>query len=89
MPYIKQEDRELYDDDINNLVCSLINVEFEAGHVVYIFYKVVVAWYNFNRKFTTINNIRGALWSTLVEFDRIFASGYEDNKRRINGDIHE
>jgi hypothetical protein len=55
--------------------------------MVYVMFRLVKFWWHCHPRFDTINAIRGALSSTLTEFDRVVAGPYEDKAIIRNGDI--
>jgi len=86
MPYIKRADRSKYDGELSVLCSSLEDNGFIDGHVTYILWTIIVRWFKFHPKYTTICSIRGALSGTMTEFNRRFADPYEDDKIKENGD---
>lgn len=84
MPYIKQEDRGYFDNDIKSLSD---NVDCE-GDLNYIFTKLI-----YNRieeqgmSYQVINNLIGVLECCKLELYRRIASPYEDIKIKENGDV--
>jgi len=88
MPYIQQETRPLYDQEIDLILNKLHDGGFPEGDVVYILYRFVTGWWTrSSRRFKDINHIRGTLHSTLHEFDRRIADPYEDQAIIKNGDV--
>ncbi len=87
MPYIYQEDRNEYKDDLDCLCNTLEQENYPAGHVTYILYMIVARWFKYNPCYNTIAAIRGCLIGTMTEFDRRFANMYEQKKINENGDV--
>lgn len=87
MPYIKQEDRKIYDDKLDDLCFLLEEQGYNEGHVTYVLYKIVARWFKDIPKYSSICRIRGVLTGTKDEFDRRIAAPYEDNKCKKNGDV--
>jgi hypothetical protein len=87
LPYIIKHNRYRYYSALVDLEQGLTESGWEAGHLVYIFYRLLVRFWKFDPRFATINTIRGILMSTLAEFDRRVAAGYEDKKMEENGDV--
>jgi hypothetical protein len=87
MPYIKQDDRKLYQPELNVLNGSLEEEGHVSGHVTYILYMIVARWFKLEPSYNTIAKIRGCLIGTLAEFDRRIAAPYEDKKIKENGDV--
>ena len=87
MPYIKQEDRELYDERLDDLCFALEEDGYDPGAVTYVMYKLVARWFEHNPKYKSIALIRGVLLGTISEFDRRIAAPYEDEKIKENGDV--
>lgn len=87
MPYIKKQERRAYYAGLVELERALEQSDWQHGHVVYIFYRIVTRWFGRRCSFATICAIRGVLSSTLTEFDRRCAADYEDLKLKENGDV--
>lgn len=91
MPYIKQEDREIYDEEIHKLVEKLTNFENKnviSGHINYVFSKIL--WNIFRKNgpsYTLGNNLMGVLACVSQEFYRKQLSNYENLKEKENGPI--
>ena len=87
MPYIMQEHRSYYDKPLEDLTFTLGQEGWNAGHVTYILYRIVLQWFKDVPSYATIANIRGCLVGTMTEFDRREAAPYEDSKIEDNGDV--
>ncbi len=87
MPYISQEDRNTYDDRLDDLCFALEEEGYQEGHVTYVLYKIVARWFKYQPGYKAIARIRGVLWGTTAEFDRRVAAPYEDEKIKENGDV--
>ena len=87
MPYITQDDRDQYDERLDDLCLALDEHGWQAGDVTYVLYMIVARWFKKVPKYTTIAAIRGCLMGTLSEMDRQFFFPYEDSKIRVNGDV--
>ena len=87
MPYIKQEDRDEYDEFLNAHIEDLEEHDYPVGDVTYSVYKIVGRWFKNKPKYQTIAEIRGMLAGVLSEFDRRLAFPYEDKKIEENGDV--
>lgn len=81
MPYITQEQRELFNDpatkpthpgELNYLITKLVDSFLVRSGVSY----------------TSINAVIGALECAKLELYRRVASPYEDNKARVNGEVY-
>lgn len=82
MPYIKPEDREALENDLDR---SPEN----AGELNYIISRL--CWYYYEQhgsRYAQINDIVGALEGAKMEFYRRVAAPYEDKKRLENGDVY-
>lgn len=103
MPYIKQEDRKLYEAEIQTLVDKLINVFSEeptliannrAGHLNYIFTKILQEFYlglskklGTKMRYSDYNEIMGMLHCCMTEYYRTVIAKYEDEKIKENGEV--
>ena len=87
MPYIKPEDRNTYDDRLDDLCFALEEEGYTEGHVTYVLYVIVARWFTHQPGYKAICRIRGCLIGTMTEFDRRVAAPYEDEKLRENGDV--
>lgn len=87
MPYINKDQRLYYDTPLEELIFNLNQEGWNAGHVTYVLYKIVLHWFKDSPSYATIANIRGCLVGTMTEFDRREAAHYENNKIDQNGDV--
>jgi hypothetical protein len=87
MPYITQSDRRLYDYHLGLLIDDLKENDWVEGHINYIISRIIVDWWRFNKRYSTINRIMGTLSCVGVEFYRKFAATYEIEKEAENGPI--
>ena len=84
MPYIKQQDREKFTNDIANLSK---NIESE-GELNYVISKLLHNYTNKKGKcYKTLNEVQGVMTCASMEFYRKIVSPYEDDKITENGDI--
>ena len=84
MPYIKQEDREVFDDHLYELG-EMIE---KPGEMNYCF-TVLIKHYlkNLGKTYQSINDCIGVLEAAKLEFYRRDVVEYENLKKDINGDI--
>jgi hypothetical protein len=87
VPYIERNYRKDYDQAIDDINRVFKDHGLVPGHMVYVMFRFVKFWWHCHPRFDTINAIRGALSSTLTEFDRVVAGPYEDKAIIRNGDI--
>lgn len=87
MPYIKQENRDEYDEYLDGHIEDLKEHGFPKGDVTYCVYKMVGHWFLSDPGYDAIADIRGMLAGVLSEFDRRLAFPYEDKKIEENGDV--
>lgn len=86
MPYIKPGQRPPIDGYING---ELADVLHNPGELNYAITRLVMAYLGkapFN--YTAIAEVTGVLENVKQEFYRRVASGYEDIKRKENGDVY-
>lgn len=103
MPYIPQKDRQLYENDINQLVDKLVKVFSDeptkistqrAGHLNYIltttllrFYRKLTKKLGISIRYSDYNEIIGMLESAKLEMYRRQVATYEDQKIKSEGDV--
>jgi len=87
MPYIKKEDREFYDEIINELaeIISKRNVELQDGDMNYIITSLIKKIYPV--KYKDINRAVGMMECVKQEYYHRVAGPYEDTKIKENGDV--
>ena len=82
MPYIEQWRREQYE-------IILPRIE-NCGDLNYLFTQLCIRYLKDNGlSYQTCNDIVGALDNSKDEFRRRIQHDYEDEKRRINGDVYD
>jgi hypothetical protein len=82
MPYIKQEDRKVFEDFLRS--CPIIS---SPGQLNYIF-TMLCRFYIQKPTYTSINDAIGALECVKLELYRRLAVPYENEKVSQNGDIY-
>jgi hypothetical protein len=87
MPYIKMEDREKYEDQLNGIINILKEqpVDRVDGESNYIITKIMKEVYPL--RYFNINRAVGVLESCKLEYYRRVAAPYEDVKIKENGDV--
>ena len=87
MPYIKKEDREFYDEIVNELadLISKRDVELQDGDMNYIITSLIKKIYPV--KYKDINRVMGMLECVKQEYYRRIVAQYEDKKIEENGDV--
>lgn len=84
MPYISQDTRTRIAEDAPGR--PIINT---VGELTYILTMTILDYLKqHDLRFDTIAEVRGALASTLSEFDRRVAFPYENRKKLKNGDVY-
>ena len=84
MPYIKSEDRPKFDKLIEELTVKIT----KPGELNYVITKLLHTQVEIQGlKYETIRSILGDLDGVRLEFYRRVAAPYEENKRKMNGDI--
>jgi hypothetical protein len=88
MPYISQDSRAEYNDEINSLVEKLEAWDNDtlSGHLNYIFFRIV-ALLGKNESYARMATVSSALSEAQAEFRRRIMAPYEDEKIQQNGDI--
>ena len=92
MPYIKQEKREFYRPEIDDLVEKLTNFSspkhiVSGGELNYVFSKILWTIFDLNPSYTLGNGLVGCIECVQQEFIRRKLNNYEDEKIKENGDI--
>ena len=90
MPYIKLEDRKMYDEAIEQLGRELDGVAVfdEPGHLNYIIFALVRRMLQMEPiGYARLNAIIGALECCKAEIYRRIVAPYEDEKIDQNGDV--
>jgi hypothetical protein len=85
MPYIKQCDRNRYEEPIRQLEQLLCNVP--TSHVTYVIYRLIMSRWKFHKSYQTGVDIMGCLTTAGHEFMRQHLDAYEDDKKEEEGDV--
>jgi hypothetical protein len=87
MPYIKAEERKVYDDVLEELADTLkaVMVESLDGHLNYIITVLLKRLYT--PRYFNYNRAMGVLECAKQEFYRRVVAEYENDKIRENGDV--
>ena len=88
MPYIKPEDRDLYDPLIAPLRSMLGKKGNPSGDMNYVITKLILGAWKDTPRYDTIARIDGVLRGVSSEFYRRVAAPYEDKKIAENGDVY-
>jgi hypothetical protein len=87
MPYIKKEDRELYETSLEFLFSDM-QEKCSPGDLNYIITSIIKKYLNIKgENYTHYNDIMGVLEGAKLEFYRRSISAYEDIKIIENGDL--
>ena len=94
MPYIKQNERQLYDPLIKEIIEKLFNhsygeneKDYSEGELNYIFSSVVWKLFDVKRSYQSGNKLIGVLENVKLEFYRKKLGNYEDVKENENGSL--
>ena len=90
MPYIKKEDREKYDAEIDSIISKLSeqNSDSVKGHHNYIMFTLALKLARERGiRYHTLQDIMGTFECCKEEFYRRIVAPYEDNAIMRNGDI--
>ena len=84
MPYIKKNERKLFEDDINNLSHFIT----DAGRLNYVITKLCHGYIDKKGKcYSVLNEVHGVLNCADKELYRMVTAPYEDVKINENGDV--
>lgn len=90
MPYITQDNRAIYDGDIDKLLDTLAQQPTVApGELNYIISRIIWSRFNAKPSYTRANELVGVLECAKAEFIRRKLDPYEGIKLYDNGDIKE
>jgi hypothetical protein len=92
MPYIKQEKREFYRPEIDDLVEKLTNFSspkhiVSVGELNYVFSKILWTIFDQNPSYTLGNGLVGCIECVKQEFYRKRLASYEDLKEKEHGSL--
>jgi hypothetical protein len=87
MPYIEQKERELIVDKYEVVDPVFISNPGQLNYALTILVRGYIR--NKGLNYQTINDILGALEGCKLETYRRVASPYEDEKRKLNGDVFD
>ena len=91
MPYIKQEDRKLFDKVLKKFeeIAHLDGHELPAGKLNYLISSIIKSTLGDNPNYARYNEIIGMLECCKLELYRRMVAKYEDSKATLNGDVYE
>lgn len=96
MPYIKQEERQRYDDAIKNIVHLLLDKfpgdngkRFVVGDLNYIVSSIVWDLFDALPSYTRGNELVGVIECVKTEFYRKKLADYEDLKEKEHGTLNK
>jgi len=87
MPYIKPENRKLYDFAIKEVAAALTTYEYSPGDFNYVITKICLAFISAQDNCEVYNEVIGVLECAKLEFYRRRVAAYEDGKIEQNGDV--
>jgi hypothetical protein len=91
MPYIKQEKREVLDPAVRELLNALRELESDdpsndmGGNLNYVITKVLLQCYG--QKYSEMAQAVSVLEMAKLEYYRVIAAPYEDQKKFENGEV--
>ena len=89
MPYIKPEDRQMFENSINQIIGVLNQSEGNLNYVISRLCWGFIQKHKKGLRYSVLNTIIGVLECAKLEFYRRIASPYEDKKIIENGDVYE
>lgn len=91
MPYVKKEQRELFEPELHNLMYNKIlenSDKLSKGDMTYLFYKIGLARIKFQgESYTRISEVISSMQDAAEEIRRRKLNPYEDRKIVENGDV--
>lgn len=87
MPYIKPNDRQKLDAEIEDLIAALRYNKCGEGDLNYTISRLLKAAWEFKPCYATANGLVGVMECAKTEFYRRTLAPYEDKKIIENGDI--
>ena len=96
MPFIKEEQRKIIDEEIADLAeemktlgesCNLSESDIRQGVFNYVITRLAIELIG-NPKYSKINDVVGAMECCKLELYRRMAANYEDKKASENGDVY-
>lgn len=86
MPYIQQSNRNVIDNQINDLIAALKTIEGDpSGNINYAITRILKAMYPGNSYGKDINPAMGVMFAAALEYYRVVAVPYEVQKSYENG----
>lgn len=92
MPYIKQDDRQCFDQQIIELAGKVgprSSRETRAGNLNYVITQLILQTYGRQFRYADINEVVGMLECCKQEFYQRVAVPYEKQKAHDNGDVYQ
>lgn len=90
MPYIKPEDREIYEPMLDVLMNELRYSENWKGDLNFIVSTILSdLLFRYGTSYSMLNDMVGVLECAKLELYRRMAAPYEDEKIEDNGDVYE
>ena len=87
MPYIEEASRQDLDPFINKVINELEGGDWKPGEVNYTIYRIMLAWWKNESRYSTVCSIMGTLACVAQEFYRKIAGPYENKAAERNGDV--
>ena len=92
MPYIKNEDRECFEDAVDNIVDEILAETSEtsrSGMLNFVISTIIAELINAEGlTYNRANSYIGVLTCAQLELYRRVVAPYEDDKARANGDVY-
>jgi hypothetical protein len=90
MPYIDHQYRKDWDEILEPAMACLgdLSKEISAGELNYILTRLIMAWAGPSPDYSTYNAVMGVLECVKQELYRRKIAPFEDDKKRINGDVY-
>lgn len=89
MPYIDEQSRKFYSEEIEALADKLEEKGWKKGEFNYVVTMLVVRWLcSKNKSYDFVSDIKGVLTDIRDEFKRRIMDVYEDSKIIQNGDVY-
>ncbi|HEC64458.1 MAG TPA: hypothetical protein ENI23_04110 [bacterium] len=87
MPYIRQDYRKWYDDEVEHLLIML-HQNKQPGELNYVITRLCIGFLS-GKHYTDFNEVIGVLECAKLEFYRRLVTVMEDASKNLNGEVYD